>query len=392
VVAKTAEIFHINPLNNKTSYLTGARPKQALLRRSTKGYGLLETVAENPKIIGFGFLATFFSGLGQTHFIALYSPVLMSHLQLSPTEYGLLYSGITLTSGLIIPFVGPWIDRTNARYFALAITAGLFASELCLLFVDSWVLVAMGLFGLRFLGQGLLSSLSSITIARFFSAQRGQALSLSQMGYPVYEGLITPLGAFVLSGYGHSGLIHLSLAMILTLLLPLAFSLTRGRDDFNHAPGIRAEKLTPSEKTSWTRKEVMRHPTIYLLIPQILMPPFALTGLFFHQATIAEFKGWSLGLMASGLFFFALGRILNTFLMGPLVDRFGAYRLFPFYQLPLALGFLLMSWLTPVWTPALCFGLFGLTVGGADRSSQRSGLSSMEWTTLALLRVSLPPL
>jgi MFS family permease len=126
-------------------------------------------------------------------------------------------------------------------------------------------------------------------------------------------------------------------------------------------------KVEPEQSTlvsrDWTRAQVMSDRTLYLILPQALMPPFALTGLLFHQLAISESKGWSPTLMASGLLFFAVGRTLNSFITGPLVDRWQAWRLFPFYQVPLALGFFLMGLGQGRWVPGLAFLLFGLAVG-----------------------------
>ena len=67
--------------------------------------------------------------------------------------------------------------------------------------------------------------------------------------------------------------------------------------------------------------------------------------------------------MASGLFFFASGRIINTFITGPLVDKLSATKLFPFYQIPLTAGFLLLALGEGSWVPAVSFALFGFSVG-----------------------------
>ncbi len=48
------------------------------------------------------------------------------------------------------------------------------------------------------------------------------------------------------------------------------------------------------------------------------------------------------------------------------MDRFGAGRLLPFYQLPLAAFFLLLSMATTPWLAAFCMPLFGLTQGSQN--------------------------
>lgn len=326
--------------------------------------GYFSLLRRHPRTIGFGFLQAFFSGLGQTHFVSLYSPILMSTFALSATEYGSLYSLMTLISGFTITFVGPWIDRKDARHFSVFIAIGLIFSILFLSQGSSLWLVCIGIFGLRFFGQGLCSSLSSITTARYFHEGRGKALSLAQMGYAFYEGLITPLAAYLLGLLSLSSFGFVLLSFVSLIYLPLGWFLTRPIPHFNKitASEHRLENREDSQK-SWTRKEVFSSWQVYLLIPHTLMPPFALTGLFFHQALIAQSKNWSLTLMASGLFFFAIGRVVNNFVTGPLVDKHTAVKLFPFYQLPLTLGFFILAFNQAPWTPALVFLLFGLSVG-----------------------------
>ncbi len=323
-----------------------------------------QLLRKNPRSIGFGFLHTFFSGYGQTHFISLYSPLIMSTFALSSSQYGSLYSLVTLASGILISFIGPLIDRFDARKMGLFIGVGLFFSQLALVSLQNILFVVLGLLGLRLFGQGLSSSLSSITIARYFTAQRGKALALSQLGFPVFEGLMTPLGAFLLPIMG----IHLFGISLATLLIcfhfPFNWLTTKKLDAFNQPLLVNKENNRPSiELHGWDRKKVFKHPTVYFITPQVLLPPFALTGVFFHQAILAEHKGWSLSLMASGLFFFATGRIANTFLTGPLVDKLSAKKLFPLYQIPLSFAFLILYLSESTWVPGLTFFLFGLTVG-----------------------------
>lgn len=327
--------------------------------------GYYQLLLKHPRSIGFGFLNSFFSGLGQTHFISLLSPLIIAQYSLTNTQYGSLYSIITLISGIFISFIGPMIDRFDARHIGVSLGVGLFLSQILVSSGNTLMVVALGIFGLRLFGQGLCSSLSSITVARYFDEQRGQALSLSQLGFPFYEGVITPLGAVVIANWGYPILTWFLGAALILIFIPLSFWLTRPLPHFNFVSngGVDAEP-TRKQKSGWTRRQMLNNRTVYALVPQLLMPPFALTGIFFHQAVIGAQKGWSLKLMASGLFFFAIGRIINTFITGPFVDRHSAIKLFPWYQLPFAFGFLLLSLSHQVWAPAVAFSLFGLTVGG----------------------------
>jgi sugar phosphate permease len=246
----------------------------------------------------------------------------------------------------------------------LLIGVGLIFAQTLLVSLYSLTVVAIGILGLRLFGQGLSSSLSSIAVARYFNNQRGKALALSQLGFPVFEGLITPLGAFLLPLVGPQTFGALIVLTLVFFHIPMNWRITGKLQDFN-LPALNEESSDPRDfkNQGWTRGRVFKHPTVYFLIPHVLMPPFALTGVFFHQAVLAEQKGWSLSLMASGLFFFAIGRICSSFLTGPLVDKLTAIKLFTFYQFPLCFGFLIFYLTDSVWAPGLCFLLFGLAVG-----------------------------
>ena len=84
--------------------------------------------------------------------------------------------------------------------------------------------------------------------------------------------------------------------------------------------------------------------------------------------------------MASGLIFFAIGRTLTTFITGPLVDKYNAKVLFPYYQIPLSLAFLWLALGKNTLTPSLSFALAGLAVGSG------APIKSAIWAELYGLR------
>jgi hypothetical protein len=71
--------------------------------------------------------------------------------------------------------------------------------------------------------------------------------------------------------------------------------------------------------------------------------PLILSGFFFHQVHLADSKGWSLAWLASFFIGFAIGKPATVLIVGPMIDRFGAVRLLPYYPLPMALGLLALA-------------------------------------------------
>jgi len=98
-------------------------------------------------------------------------------------------------------------------------------------------------------------------------------------------------------------------------------------------------------------------------LPAVLAPSFIGTALFFHHLTLAELKGWSAAWLTGSYWVYAVATVLATLAAGPLIDRITAMRVLPGFQLPLAVG-LLVIWAfdDPIWVwPYLFF--MGLTSG-----------------------------
>ena len=72
-----------------------------------------------------------------------------------------------------------------------------------------------------------------------------------------------------------------------------------------------------------------------MIIPGLMAPSFIVTGFFFHQAQLVEAKGWSLSWFAATFMAYAAATVAASFLTRPAVDRLGAFRVMPFFLLPL---------------------------------------------------------
>ena len=74
---------------------------------------------------------------------------------------------------------------------------------------------------------------------------------------------------------------------------------------------------------------MLRDPRFRLILPALLASPFISTGVMFHQVHLAVTKGWALEWLAACYLGYAGAKVIGSLLMGPLVDRFTAVRLFP---------------------------------------------------------------
>lgn len=65
--------------------------------------------------------------------------------------------------------------------------------------------------------------------------------------------------------------------------------------------------------------------------------PFITTGFFFHQARLAQEKGWELSWVAVWFIAYAITQAVSLLSFGPLIDRLSPRRLLPWFLMPQAL-------------------------------------------------------
>ena len=333
----------------------------------------------NPRYLSFGFLHFFFSALGQTFFISLFVARMTAELDWQEQTFPALYSTVTLIAAFLLPLVGQQIDRAKVRYVSTAVGVALLMGTLLLAFSSSFALIAVGLFVVRFGGQGVLPLIGSTTIGRYFDQRRGRALSLSLIGLSVAEVMLPPLTTYTILRYGYGPVWALAGGAVLFVFLPLVWGLVRRNDDFQRAAtvakaqqdaassGVRVDRgrgpgrkpdVSQVEATSWTRTQVLKDRRFQLILPIVLFIPFVFTGLVFNQSVIAEQRGFTAELMAYGLV-----RVLFLLFGGDLIDRLGPATLLRYALIPAVLGLLLLIFVPQSWTIPVFFGLAGASAG-----------------------------
>jgi MFS family permease len=202
------------------------------------------------------------------------------------------------------------------------------------------------IFGLRLFGQGLLSHAASASMARYFRAGRGRALGIAGLGHPLGEAVL-PLPAVALAALiGWRVSWALVAALMIFAALPVALWLLRGhaerqRNWLDHR--VPEARHTGGVEIKWTRAEVVRDPVFYYLLPASLASSYVMTGFFFHQAHLAQTKGWPLTLIAGSFTAWALASVVAALITGDLVDRRGATRMMPFALVPMCAGLAALS-------------------------------------------------
>ncbi|MDH5434713.1 MAG: MFS transporter [Gammaproteobacteria bacterium] len=321
---------------------------------------------QNQHFLMFGLLTAFFGNYGQSFFIAWFGASFQQAFELTSTEYGTIYSTATLASGLLILYFGGLFDRVAVKTFTTATSLGLLIACLSVFFASNVWQLAIGLFLLRFCGQGLMFHIAFTSMAKHFNKNRGKALGFVAFGMPLGEAILPSLafGLITLVGWRYT---WLALAGALVLLyIPLMIWLLNHSSKRLHLIADQHDSDTDPVKRHWTRKEVVGDKNFWLLLPAILSPAFIVTGIFIHQHQLLSNKNWDAKWFAMSFIIYAFAHLKSSLIVGALVDKFNSRQLFSFYLLPLLFSMLILipDSNYPILTLVFMF-LMGLSVGSS---------------------------
>lgn len=310
------------------------------------------------RLLAFGVVTAMLSAFGQTFYIGLFNPQLRETFGLGHGGLGLVYGGATLVSALLLTWLGGLYDRIDQRLFLTATTLLLVLGCLSLGIAVSTIMLLFSLFLLRLGGQGLMTHIALTTMAQRFHSGRGKAISVAAMGLPLAEAMF-PAVAVAAMAWLEWRQIWLGGGLLLVLFLPLLLWLLGNTQG---GTGADTERTRPGAR-DFSRREVLRDWRFVLMIPAAVTPAFVITIAFFYQIPLAEDKGWSTELVASGLALFALGHVVGLLNAGPLVDRFTGTRLLVPSLLPMLGSMLVLTLFGGTWAALLWPALLGLGQG-----------------------------
>ncbi len=332
--------------------------------------GNREFVLTEWRFLLFGLLMAFWSSLGQTFFISLFSEQIREVLDLSHGDFGTYYALATTASAISLIWLGKLADTMRLEKLAIFILGSLCVAAILFSQISSlWMLVG-GLYLLRMFGQGMMTHVYTTAMARRYVVTRGRAISIAQLGHTLSESL-GPASIVALQAIFDWRSLWVGLPLIAFLTLaPFLRRLTR-RTRLQDGEGL--DSLTASQpmfnlaidgKKQWRRAEVLSDPAFWLgFIWLAAVPSFVLTGLLFHQIYLAEAKGVALSTWTASYVLYAVFAVIGSLTIGQLIDRFSARRVAAHTLLPNTLACLAL-WLGSVEIGVpLFFILFGLAIG-----------------------------
>ena len=318
----------------------------------------------NKKVIIFGFIFTFFSSFGQSFFLGLFNAPIRNELGITHGQFGSIYASATIFSSLLLIWVGKKIDDYRILNYSFFVVILLFTSSLFFSFVNSIYFLAVGIFLMRFSGQGLMSHTSTTTISRFFERSRGKALSTIWFGLSTAEFILPVLITYFFLIYSWRT-VWQGIAVLIILFLPFVILNT-----------IKSIKLDSREadtniKTklkikSWRRRDVLKDYRFYIVSLNMLAMPWIATGVFVYQSFISDSKTWEVYTIPKAFMVYSITSIATLFVSGFLVDKFTGRKLIMYMNLPLLFAMITLFYFEQEIFAYIFLGLIGVSNGLAN--------------------------
>ena len=315
----------------------------------------------NFKIIFFGFIFTFFSSFGQSFFLGLFNTPIRNELGITHGQFGSIYSFATICSSFILIWFGKKIDEYKLFNYSFLVLTLLFLSSFFFSIINSIFLLTIGIFLMRFSGQGLMSHTATTAISRYFEKSRGKALSIIWLGLSSAEFILPILAIYFLSNYSWRDVWQgISILIIVTLPLIVIFTIKKIKFESREENIFIKTKIKIKE---WKREEVLKDYRFYIISLNMLAMPWIFTGIAVYQSFISESKLWSAYTIPKAFMVYSIASIITLFSSGFFVDKFTSRKLISIMNLPLLFAMAVLFFYDQQFSAYIFLGLIGVSNG-----------------------------
>ncbi|MGI9335279.1 MAG: MFS transporter [Gammaproteobacteria bacterium] len=362
-------------------------------------------------MLGVGGLGIFASGPGQSHLFSVFVTPMSEDLGLNRTSVSSAYAAATLVASFGLPYVGRLIDRHGVERVA-PVVAGLLGLAACSFSgVSNLALLTLGFGALRFLGQGSLMLSCNNLASQWFARKRGFALGLMALGFSVSMAAHPALAQYLIDTVGwREAWIWLGVITWALLLPPFVFLLHGKPEALGLRPDGDASVDDNGARSSsdaladvgLTLREAMRTAPFWIIAAGLACLSSLITALFFHQVSIFETQGLNARAAATMFAVSAATMVVVMPLIGKMLDRFPANRMFACAVLSQSVSLLAMTFVDSLASAVAYAVVFGLNNAAIHthytfmwpRFFGRRHLGAIQGTaqTIGVMAASLGPL
>lgn len=341
---------------------------------------LLALIRQNGNLLLFGFLLTCFSGFGQTFFVSLFVPYIQKNFQLSDSLFSSFYAIATLMSAAMLTWAGRYIDTVRLPKFTIRVLTGLAFSLIFLSQSYFFPMLIVGLFGIRFFGQGLMTHTSLTSMGKFFNTDRGKAISIAALGHPAGEAVFPIVFVSLIGFIGWRYALVVAGLLVFMLIPVVLYILFRKKQYSKLKLFLVAPEKSEAEVTASKPWNVLKSKAFMILAPSNFASASIGTAFIFFQLKIGTERGWSPTWMAGSFVAFAMAGATGSILGGLLTDRFSAKKMYPIVLLPFLVGLTAFYFIDSPWVYPLFLAGIGMT-NGFSNTVKNSALAELYGTT-----------
>ncbi|MGM8366611.1 MFS transporter [Virgibacillus sp. W0181] len=323
-------------------------------------------------------LGVFFSGPGQTYSNSAFIDEYIRDFGWSRSQVSGIYSGATLVAGLLMIFVGRFIDRFGQR--AMMVSIGSVFAAVCFFnsMVSSIWMLAIGFFFVRLLGQGSMSLIPNTLVAQWFIKKRGLAISIMTLGSFVSAMTFPLVNTWLIQTWNWQFAWQFWGALLILIFVPIALFGVRNKpeelglepdgfsdkNDFNQH-WLAGSSIVEAEQ-DWTLNEAMKTRAFWALLICVGIPSLVNTGITFHIISIFGSNKLTPEIAAIVLSLMAIIGIPMSLVSGIITDKIKSnYLLIIIFLIEIALLLLLI--VTTNTVIAVLFGILWGVANGLER-------------------------
>lgn len=307
---------------------------------------------------------------GQSFSVSLFFDFFIEDFGLDRTTASSLYGAGTFLASLSLVWVGRKLDLLGNRRMGV-IVGVLFATVLILCsLINGPIMLLFAFAGIRGLGQGSLSLVSSTGIANWFKLRRGRMMALMSLGFALFQGVyVNGLRILLETMDWRQVFILLGIGVGVVIVPLFGFLMRNTPEEFGLLPdNLKVEKVKNDdgveiEEDNWTLKEAMRTPILWIFLFAKLLPSAWGTGLILHQVSLFAGLNHSAQTATETFALMAMFSAGSALLVGYLVDTFKPSYIVALQMSAMLIACILSTQMTETWLLVIYAITFGMVMG-----------------------------
>lgn len=324
------------------------------------------------RIVAFCGLSQFMAMGFSIYLLSLYIEPMAATFEVSPGVIGSGMGLFYLLTSLTGPVVGSLVDRGHMRKIIMAGTVVFALSFVMMAFATSIWHLALACALLLAPGACMIGVLPcAAMLVSWFEKRQAFALGVAALGISFGGFFAPPLAAYLITTFGWQHSLLVFAAIIIAVLLPLAWALVAGKPaDLNQFPDglepvMKAEGAgTGTAPATGAMKDLIGNRTFWYLTLAVGLLSLCSILLVTYIVPMARERGVSTELSALLVSAFAASSLTGKFLLGWLGDKFAKRSVFILIQCLAVVGWLPMLLLDSMAALMTSVVLVGLAVGG----------------------------